>query len=181
MALVTLAAAPPAEQLASPLDYIFAEHFRQRTLCWMIDRIADDRERDAECIAAVMRFLSEDFGPHVIDEEEDLFPLLRRRAEPEDRINVVLGDLSQEHAADKLDADAIAEGLSQVVAGKHFTKALRGLLHRFAANERRHLIVENAIVLPLARIRLTVDDLRNLGRRMAARRGIDYRGLPHAV
>jgi iron-sulfur cluster repair protein YtfE (RIC family) len=80
MALATLAAPPPAEHLASPLDYIFAEHFRQRTLCWMIDRIADERERDEECISAVLRFLREDFGAHIIDEEEDLFPLLRRRA-----------------------------------------------------------------------------------------------------
>ena len=181
IALATLAEAPSPEQLAAPLDYVFAEHFRQRTLCWMIDRVADDQERDEECITAVIRFLREDFGPHVVDEEEDLFPLLRRRAEPEDRIEEVLGELTQEHAADKLDANAIVEGLSQVIAGKRVTKAFRALLHRFAENERRHLIVENAIVLPLARARLTMDDLRNLGRRMAARRGIDYRGLPDAV
>ncbi|WP_210325924.1 hemerythrin domain-containing protein [Oricola nitratireducens] len=181
MALATLAAAPSPEQLVAPLDYVFAEHFRQRTLCWMIDRIADEQKRDEEGIAAVLRFLRHDFGQHVVDEEEDLFPLLRRRAEPEDRIEEVLGELSQEHAADKQDADAITEGLSQAIVGKRFTKALRALLHRFAANERRHLIVENAIVLPLARVRLTGDDLRNLGRRMAARRGIDYPDMPHAV
>lgn len=181
MALATLAEAPPAEQLTSPLDYIFAEHLRQRTLCWMIDRIADDRQRDEACVAAVTRFLNVDFGSHVVDEEEDLFPLLRRRAEPEDRIDEVLGALSQEHAADKLDAKAILENLDEATAGERFTKAFRALLHRFAANERRHLIVENAIVLPLARVRLTVDDLRNLGRRMAARRGIDFPGLSHAV
>lgn len=180
MALETLTEAPPTEQLASPLDYVFADHFRHRTLCWMIDQIADARDRDEECIGAVVRFLRDDFGPHVIDEEEDLFPLLRRRAEPEDRIEEVLGELSQEHAANKLDADAIVEGLS-VATGRRFTKAFRGLLHRFAANERRHLIVENAIVLPLARVRLTFDDLRNLGRRMAARRGIDFPGISHAV
>ena len=180
MALATLAAAPSPQQLNAPLDYVFSEHFRQRTLCWMIDRIADVENRDEECIAAVLRFLREDFGPHVNDEEEDLFPLLRRRAEPEDRIEEVLGELSQEHAADKLDAEAIVAGLSDTTGRKRFTKAFRGLLHRFAANERRHLIVENAIVLPLARVRLTIDDLRNLGRRMAARRGIDFSGISHA-
>jgi len=181
MALSTLAAPPPAAQLASPLDYVFAEHFRQRTLCWVIDRIADAEERDEECIGAVLRFLREEFGAHVLDEEEDLFPLLRRRAEPDDRIEEVLGELSQEHAADKLDAEAIVEGLFAATGRRRFTKAFRGLLHRFAANERRHLIVENAIVLPLARVRLTIDDLRNLGRRMAARRGIDYPGTTYAV
>lgn len=181
MALETLASPPPAEQLAAPLDYVFAEHFRQRILCWMIDRIADGSACDEKCIAAVLRFLREDFGLHVIDEEEDLFPLLRRRAEPQDRLNDVLGELSEEHAADRLDATAIVEGLSHARPGKRLTRALRDVLHRFAANERRHLIVENAIVLPMARVRLTIDDLRNLGRRMAARRGIDYRTLPDVV
>jgi hypothetical protein len=40
----------------------------------------------------------------------------------------------------------------------------------FAAQERRHLIVENAIVLPLARVRLTPQDLETLRRRMLQRR-----------
>jgi iron-sulfur cluster repair protein YtfE (RIC family) len=181
LALSALATPPPDAQLASPIDYLFADHFRQRTLCQIIDRIADARECDDECVAAVVRFLHDDFGPHVLDEEEDLFPLLRRRAEPDDRVEEVLGELSQEHAADKVDALAIMEGLSDGSGKRRLTKAFRKLLHRFAANERRHLVVENAIVLPLARARLTPDDLRNLGRRMAARRGIDYPGASHAI
>lgn len=177
MALATLAASPPAEQLISPLDFIVAEHFRQRTLCWTIGRIAEAEERDQECVGAVLRFLREDLEPHVIDEEEDLFPLLRRRAEPEDRIEDVLGRLSREHAAARTDAAAIVAGLSRPGTGR-FSEALRDLLNRFGANERRHLIVENAIVLPLARARLKADDLRSLGRRMAARRGVDFPGEP---
>ncbi|WP_199190396.1 hemerythrin domain-containing protein [Nitratireductor sp. StC3] len=173
MALETLASPPPADQLAAPLDYLFAEHFRQRILCWMVDRVADAPETDRACAGAILRFLREDFGIHVLDEEEDLFPLIRRRAEPEDRVEDVLDELSQEHASDHLDATAIVAGLSARRTTR-LAAAFRGLLHRFAANERRHLIVENAIVLPLARARLTLDDLGSLGRRMAARRGVDY-------
>lgn len=181
MALCALATPPPAAQFATPLDYLLADHFRQRTLCRMIDQIANAQERDDACIAAVLRFLSEDFGPHMLDEEEDLFPLLRRRAEPEDQIDDVLGALSQEHTTDGLDADAIKKGLAEVDAEGQFTPVFRDLLHRFAANEKRHLIVENAIVLPLARVRLKASDLRQLGRRMAARRGITYPGHTHAA
>ena len=180
MALETLASPPPSDQLAVPLDYLFAEHFRQRILCWMVDRVADAPERDGACAFAILRFLREDFGMHVRDEEEDLFPLIRRRAQPEDRVEDVLNELSQEHASDHLDATAIVEGLS-ASRTRRLAAAFRGLLHRFAANERRHLIVENAIVLPLARARLTLDDLGNLGRRMAARRGIAYPGTASAV
>ncbi|MCR9135244.1 MAG: hemerythrin domain-containing protein [Alphaproteobacteria bacterium] len=177
MAIDTLETMPPVSQLLSPLDYIFADHFRQRVLCRVLDDIADDQAGDKPLVLAALQFLRSEFAPHVIDEEEDLFPLLRRRAEPDDRIEEVLGDLSQEHAADKLDADRIMVGLEQAhqAAGDSgMNDEFRALLHRFAANERRHLIVENAIVMPLARARLTKGDLRSLGRRMAARRGLDF-------
>lgn len=180
LALEVVAAMPPAEQLAAPLDYIFADHFRLRTLCAMLDRIAGDRSVDRQLVAAALRFLRDEFGVHVHDEEEDLFPLLRRRTEPEDGIERTLAGLCEEHTADREDARAIVEGLARIEGSgsrRRPTDRFRKLLRRFAANERRHLIVENAIVLPLARARLTPEDLGSLGRRMAARRGIDYRRL----
>jgi len=47
------------------------------------------------------------------------------------------------------------------------------LLTNYANQARRHLILENAIVLPLARVRLTDDDLDTLRLRMMQRRGLD--------
>jgi len=184
MALEALQTMPPATQLRSPLDYIFADHFRQRVLCGVLDECAEARQVGRTLMAAALAFLKSDFGLHVIDEEEDLFPLLRRRAAPEDRIEDVLGELSQEHAADKRDAGDIIKGLEAALAmdgTEQVSDGFRALLQRFAANERRHLIVENAIVMPLARARLTGDDLRHLGRRMAARRGLDYPEAGNAV
>ena len=184
LALETLAAMPPAEQLLSPLDYIFADHFRQRILCVLLERIAMEQNIDREAVRTVLHFMRGEFGLHVLDEEEDLFPLLRRRTEPEDRIEDTLAELCEEHNADRKDAIEIVEGLAAIGYGasrRSLSGALRSLLRRFAANERRHLTVENAIVLPLARARLNADDLRNLGWRMAARRGLDYPGAAHAV
>ncbi len=176
LALEALSKAPAASQLAEPLDYIFAEHFRQRVLCNALDEIADQERPDHQLIKAVLRFLRVDFAPHMQDEEHDLFPLLRKRAEPEDRVDDVIGQLTQEHAADRLDAKLITEGLAKVLAGKTTTGAkssLGKLLHRFAENERNHLTLENAVVLPLARVRLTADDLQNMAMQMAARRGVE--------
>lgn len=184
MALAALATPPPPSHLLSPLDYFVADHFRQRMLCWLLDQVADATEPDYEFVFAGLAFLRGDFGLHFLDEEEDLFPLLRRRAEAEDRIEEVLDELCREHAADRQDAAAIVVGFSKASGTSRrrwLTRTFRNLVHRFAANERRHLIVENAIVLPLARVRLTVDDLRNLGLRMAARRGMDYPDIAHAV
>ncbi len=184
LALEALSNAPPSSQFAEPLDYIFAEHFRQRVLCNMLDEIADQERPDRQAIEAVLRYLRVDFAPHMQDEEHDLFPMLRRRAEPEDRIDDVIGQLTQEHAADRLDAKLITEGLAKALAGKTETgqaSALAKLLHRFAENERNHLTLENAIILPLARIRLTDDDIRNLAHRMAARRGVKLQEPGDAV
>lgn len=184
LALEALSNSPPSSQLAEPLDYIFAEHFRQRVLCNMLDEIADQERPDRQAIEAVLRFLRVDFAPHMQDEEHDLFPMLRRRAEPEDRIDDVIGQLTQEHAADRLDAKLITEGLAKALAGKAETgqgSSLAKLLHRFAENERNHLTLENAIILPLARIRLTDDDIRNLTHRMAGRRGVKLQEPGDAV
>ena len=183
LAIQALNEAPPPQQLLAPLDYIFAEHFRQRSLCRILVEIADERIWDMEKAGAAARFLRGDFGLHVADEEEDLFPLLRRRAKPEDRIGAVLSQLSYEHAVSRADAATLAEALSVALAGDLSVPANRALcdrLRHFVANERSHLTTENAVVLPLARTRFSLLDLRSLARRMAARRGIDFQTLDSA-
>ena len=47
------------------------------------------------------------------------------------------------------------------------------MLTEFASQTRRHLIVENAIILPIARARLDTDDLDALRLGMLRRRGLD--------
>jgi hemerythrin-like domain-containing protein len=49
----------------------------------------------------------------------------------------------------------------------------RALLTRYASHSRRHLVLENAIVLPLARARLTRRDLDRMRLAMLHRRGLD--------
>jgi hypothetical protein len=44
----------------------------------------------------------------------------------------------------------------------------------FAEAERRHLVFENAVILPLARARLTDDDRAAMLAAMAARRGTAF-------
>lgn len=174
LALEALNHPPPPALFAEPLDYFFAEHFRQRTLCSLLDDLAEHASLDPETVKVVVRFLRGDFGLHVRDEEEDLFPLLRLRAKPEDRIEDVLGDLSHDHALDAFDAETILGALGGREPFPACDVETRNLLLRFSKNERRHLTCENAIILPLARARLLPEDIINLGRRMAARHGEPY-------
>ncbi len=164
----------PRELLRKPLDYILADHLRQRVLCVLCERLADADEVNVDLAGEVLEYLKTDMVVHVIDEEQDLFPLIRRRAEPGDEIEVALGQLSGEHADDEQLASLIMNGLEHSLAapGRPLADDVKDALRSFARNQRHHLALENATVMPLAKIRLTERDLKDLSARMAARRGI---------
>lgn len=165
---------PPPELIREPLNFFFAEHFRHRQLCDAIDRLAASTFFDADLIAEVVDFLRFEAPIHIIDEEEDLFPLLRRRCLPEDDLEGVLGVLSAEHKADGVLGKQVRDHLERCLAKRIAPGGdpeMRKAMSAFAAQERRHLALENAIVLPIARLRLGPEDLTGLAQRLAARRG----------
>ncbi len=163
----------PAALLRRPLDYLMADHHRQRVLCRLADELAAMARPDAELMETVGAFVSRDMAIHVIDEEQDLFPLLRRRAVPEDAIDAILGRLAAEHASGGILAARLGQALGEAaLTGRLLDRSTRLDLKELARSEREHLALENAIVMPLARLRLTAGDLRALSLRMAARRGL---------
>lgn len=175
MSQETLIEPMPATLLAEPLNWLFAEHYRHRELCALLERIASAtlllREETEEALA----FLRRDMALHIVDEEDDLFPLLRRRCDPEDDLSRTLGILSADHSRD-LDLSALLMERMEAAlkSGRPVgaDRADRRLFEEFAAQERRHIALENAVVLPIARLRLKPADLQGLSRRMAARRGM---------
>ncbi len=174
--------APPADiedipqaLLREPLDWFFAEHYRHRQLCRMIEEVAASPVFNPGPIREIIDFISYDLVLHIIDEEEDLFPLLRRRARPEDEIENVLGRLSAEHRADVTQSQVVRDRLESALKSERapgLDPEARSVLLAFARHELRHLALENAVVLPIARLRLTAADLTALSRRLAARRGL---------
>lgn len=163
----------PEYLLDSPIEFLIADHVRQRTVFDLIEQLARSAVLDRDLTAEVLRFLENDMVAHVTDEEVGLFPLLRRRCEPEDEIEQVLENLSAEHAAEERVAVEIRAGLAEALETDCRIADIIGLEERmlgFAAAEQRHLALEYAIVLPIARARLSEDDLRDLGARMIARR-----------
>lgn len=165
----------PPELVHEPLNWLFAEHYRHRQLCKVIEHIAQSDDFDEDRIKAALHYLKTDMPLHVLDEEEDLFPLMRRRAQPDDDLERILGDLGADHHADAERVQFLIEGLKTALKNKTSPASddvLRPLLLVFVSHERRHVALENAIVLPIARLRLTPEDLKALSRRLAARRGI---------
>lgn len=155
-----------------PLEFILFEHMKHREMCNAFDELAVDPRYNEARVVGLAEFIRNDLTLHVSDEEELLFPLLRRRCAPEDDIEDTLARLSSEHAAD-MDLTARVRVLLLTAATDEKAPAdlpgARELLHAFAQSQRRHMMLENAVLIPLARKRLSESDLDLLSRRLAAR------------
>ncbi|HJS32989.1 MAG TPA: hemerythrin domain-containing protein [Alphaproteobacteria bacterium] len=164
--------------LLSPVDFLFADHYRQRVVLNHIEWLAATPEAAnwVEVARTVLGFLRRDLPNHVADEERDLLAIMRKRCGRADNIETVFEVLSAEHAGDEQMAEDVIAGIeSQLSApNERVDAAFVASARAFAATQRRHLAWENALVLPVARKRLTEGDLRRLGRKMAARRGIAF-------
>ena len=159
--------------LANPLDFLSEDHLRERQICAVIDGLATARSPDRQAVTTVLRFLNEELNVHLRDEAEDLFPLLARRCTEEDAIENAICRIR----ADQDEARRLLPRLRAMLAGcldcgAGLTTAERAILSRFAGHMRRHLVAENAILLPIARARLTRSDLRVLSKHMRSRRGL---------
>jgi len=165
--------------LAAPIDYLHAVHLREREICAVLDRIADLGHAEESEATSVISFLSDELPAHLEDEETDLFPLLCERCTEEDEIGRLLGKLRRDHRHADFDTPRITAILRNATSG--IRPAACRTLRRYADHARRHLILENAILLPFARLRLTKRDLMVLRTAMSRRRGIDFPpGAPHA-
>lgn len=162
----------------NPLEMILADHADQRTACALLDQVAALGTVDAATADSLRRYLTEDLPVHWQDEERDLFPLLRRRAAPEDALGPALARLAHDHDASAAVAVTLARVIDRMTHGYVPDVETRATLRAFAARERRHLVFENAVVIPLARVRLTAADRRSMLRLMAERRGQSLPTMP---
>jgi len=160
--------------LANPLEFIHEDHLREREICAQIDALVSSEEPNTDALVNILTFLRDELPLHLEDEEEDLFPLLRRRCEPEDEIGKAIKRLTSDHRhADNATIQVIADLETLSSDRRTPSPDMRVRLAEYAGHARRHLILENAIVLPFARLRLTTDDLETLRLRMIQRRGVD--------
>lgn len=163
----------PTTLLDEPLAYLFADHFRQRTVCTALRRMASKGRADRREAGSIVDFLRHDVPLHHEDEEKDLFPAVRRRALPEDRLGGILARLGQDHrrAVPLIDRIVGAFSLHDDPAIA-IDMAASDAIQLYVDLENAHVAMENGIVLALARVRLTPDDLKAISRAMKARRGM---------
>lgn len=160
----------------SPIEFIAAEHDRQLGICAVFDRLIHNPRHGVTRgeIEAARDYLRRELPLHIADEEKDLFPLLKKCCLANDNVDEVFALLRREHQVDDLMVQEVLGDLDALVAGSPFPDPAVFLRNTFAFREthRRHLAWENTLILPLARQRLGKEERLELGRRMAARRGL---------
>lgn len=153
----------------SPLDFLFADHHRQRQAVHILLRIAGG-EYDETGVRNLVSFLERDFALHIQDEEIDFVPLLRRLCPPEDGIDELAERLAHEHADDKSSVQKVIETLRTLLSGGELNESGEAAIRAFATHLRQHLAIENGVLLPIARVRMDPESLNALALAIRSRR-----------
>lgn len=119
----------------------------------------------------VLRYFDGPGAQHHRDEDEDLFPLLRKRAAALGRNEVAaaMDELEREHATMDAQWQRLRQKLSAIAAREDAAFG-ETEVERFAWLYRRHMDRERLLVLPFARGALSPQERSELAERMAARR-----------
>jgi hemerythrin-like domain-containing protein len=163
----------PAPGFDEPLAMLRACHERIQRQCATLAKLVahlrhDGLTEDARRAAVdIHRYFSSAGRQHHADEEQDLFPVLR--AEPD--LAGLLDALARDHA----EMDSLWQHLEPLLAAPdtiHDLDAFARLAGEFNALYRQHIAHENSELLTQAEQLLNVEQQRELGARMAARRGV---------
>lgn len=162
----------PSGLLSKPLDYLMAEHMRLRAVCSLLRYAGEVCILDAKHAQAATHFITSALPLHRDDEEQDLFPALLKNARREDELKATIGNLKADHRRMKPVQVDIVEALTspQEAGPLPLAPTTARLLRDFSEAERRHVAVENGIVLAIARARINAKGLAEIAASMIARR-----------
>jgi hypothetical protein len=155
----------------SPLDLLVGLRLNLLAVCAIFKALPSGSATLTRTLAAAFAaYLSRDFVNLIVEEEEGLLPHLNRRLMLGDDLDDVISQLSDEHRQDREQAKILAARCSDFAAGtdEDWPELCEALAH-FAEKQRRHLTWEDATILPMARNRLSGEDLNHWGAKMQRR------------
>lgn len=157
-----------------PLALLRACHEKILQQCITLEKLAAHlltHGNDApaqQAAQGILRYFATAGQFHHLDEEENLFPLLRQ-AQPE--VQGLLAQLETEHVGMLAAWAAVQAELQQLLVGE-LPQLSADKVMDFTQRYRAHVALENAQVLPLAEGVLSVAAQQEIGRAMMARRGV---------
>ena len=155
-----------------PIEMLEACHERIESQCDTLIRLvahvrlAGADESAIQAARAVMRYFDTAGVHHHDDEEQDLFPRLRKRS-PD--VGPLIDALNRDHEALSLHYGVVRAQLEALDGGRVMLQEADVV--SLCEAYRAHIVRENAQVLPLARTLLLPADVALMGAAMARRRG----------
>lgn len=167
--------ATPAASFDEPVELLMACHERVRHYASLSCKLAehlrqhgvDDQARAAA--AAILRYFDVAAPLHHQDEDDDLFPLLSSRAD--EALQHRIAAITAEHAELGGLWQQVRVLLAKLAQGEA-ADLPQSLVETFAQRYCAHAQSEDDAVYPWAGRLLSPAELQELGRRMAARRGL---------
>lgn len=146
------------------IAHIDEEHLTEKKLCDVLEQLADSllEPLDEQLVGTSIIKMRICIKRHVMLEEKYLYPVLTKRLCPGDLEQNMLEHIRHEHATDESHTHDTIEQLEKALACGRVEKPemLGYMLRGFFECRRRHIAWEDAVVLPLARYRLTAKDFR---------------------
>jgi hemerythrin-like domain-containing protein len=185
---VTLGAGPD-QGFDDPIGLLGDCHRRIERFLNVLVRIAaenaDGRLRDEHrpALDTALRYFREAAPRHTADEDRSLFPRMRTSGHPEAAaVMAALEQLEHEHGyaaalharVDHLGRRWLERGRLEGAEHRRFSEFLGNLRGLYEA----HIALEDGVLFPAAARALGADQLREIGREMAARRSVPAGGPP---
>ena len=180
--------AKPESDFKDPIGMLGDCHRRiERFLNVLISISAQEKgaplaDQQKAALATALRYFREAAPKHTADEEESLFPRLRRSGSTE--IESALSrvdELERDHdCAAKWHEEADRLGRRWLTAGglaQEDASRLSAVLEDLVQLYRRHIAIEDTEVFPLAAEILSASDRESIGAEMASRREVELSGL----
>lgn len=155
-----------------PTEMLHACHGKILQQCATLEKLATHLSiygcdvQAQQAAQRILRYFDTAGQFHHLDEENDLFPVLRL-AGKDHALNKLLDDLLAQHLVMLAAWEVVREVLLQLVSGKNVVL----MTSVFTACHRDHIAREEFELLPLATRWLTIEQQQQIGQRMAARRG----------
>lgn len=181
---VTLGQGPLAG-FDEPIRVLMDCHRRIEKFLDLLRRVADECQGHAlphehrEAAEAALRYFANAAPHHTADEEQALFPAMRRHAddprvaEALRRLDALEADHDKADAAHARVARLMRHWLDHGTLTAEPLAELRHTLAELQATYARHIREEDQVIFPLAAEVLAREALVDVGRSMANRRGID--------
>jgi hemerythrin-like domain-containing protein len=156
----------PGCRLIDPLSLVAEDNALRLDLCDLLEHIADGLPENAAPQLALLACAAIERGwaNHVAFEEEALFPILHRYRDSDPDLVAGLDQLAFEHASDVGLHLEIVDALHDLARGgpPGNPDMVGYLLRAHFVPMRRHVLWENAFLIPAARRLLSADDVAAL-------------------